>query len=288
LERRFNALVWVHLVALLCASVATLLSFHARHTVPRAASVVSNAAKSADGQPALANSDSSESRLLSAGRPVYPYSVIPGGVENGQELKYAVFHDSVVANHYADFNLASARVVRLDRNRAVYVSYRLGDRVYWTKKTLNLLKGESLITDGVHEARTRCGNRVSDTPVGPVSPLEPSPRAMATPVVPELLAVNQPPGGPPGPPIAPPAAPPGSPGTPPGGPPTGGVIPPVYYPPVGGGPPGRHSTITPPPPPPPPPPVSTPEPGSFVLLAIGLLALLAANAFRSIRKKRKS
>jgi hypothetical protein len=243
--------------------------------------MVSNAAMSADGQSALANSGSSESRLLSAGRPVYPYSVIPGGVESGHELKYAVFHDSVVANHYADFDLASARVVRLDRNRAVYVSYRLGDRVYWTKKTLNLLKGESLITDGVHEARTRCGNRVSETPVGPVSPLEPSPRAMATPVVPELVAVNQPPGGPLGPPVAPPAAPPGSSGTPPGGPPTGGVIPPVYYPPVGGGPPGYHSTVTPPP-------VSTPEPGSFALLAIGLLALLAAHAFRSIRKKRKS
>ena len=188
---------------------------------------------------------------------MYPYSVIPGGVESAQELKYAVFHDPVVAGHYANFDLAKARIVHLDRDRAVYVSYRIGDRVFWTKKTLKLFKGEALISDGVHEARTRCGNRVSDTPDGPVSPQEPSPTAMATPQPPALYAVNQPP---PGFPVASPLPP--GPGTSPSGPPGGGVIPPPIYPIGGGGPtPPRHtSTPTPPAPPGPPTPPGPPAP----------------------------
>jgi hypothetical protein len=206
--------------------------------------------------------------MISAGRPVYPYSVIPGGVENAQELKNAVLHDPVVAGHYADFNLAKARIVRLDNNRAVYVSYRLGDRVYWTKKALKLFKGERLISDGVHQARARCGNRLSYTPAQPVSPLEPTPTAMAAPLPPTLFAVNQPPVLP----STPLPPPPGS--SPPGTPPGGGIIPPPIVP-IGGG--GSHPKT---------PPVVTPEPGTSALLAIGLVTLLAAGLLPWIRKRR--
>jgi hypothetical protein len=228
-------------------------------------------------------------------RTSYPYSVIPGGVANAQELKSAAFHDSVVAGHYADFNLAKAHIVRLDRDRAVYVSYRLNDRIYWTKKTLKLLKGETLITDGVHEARTRCGNRVSDTPAEPVSPQEPPAKVMATPAEPVLIAANAPPVWP--------VMPPSSPASPPEAPPGGGIIPPPVVPIVGGGPVSPHHPTTPPTPPPPgtpppgtpppgtppgTPPVSTPEPGTSGMLVIGLLTLLAVGCFRSMIKKRKA
>ncbi len=215
-------------------------------------------------------------------RPLYPYSVIPGGVGNAQELQSAVFHDTVVAGHYADFNLAKARVVRLDRDRVVFVSYRLNDRIYWTKKTMKLLKGETLITDGVHEARTRCGNRVSDTPSEPVSPQEPPAKVMATPTEPPVFATNELP-------LESPVMPPPPPG--PSTPPEGGIIPPPVYPIVGGGPNPPHHPKPPPPPPPPPPnppPVKTPEPNTSALLAFGLLALLAAGRLPWILKKRKA
>ena len=63
-------------------------------------------------------------------RPVYPYSVVPGGVTDARELKWAAQHDPVVASHYAGFDYDHARVVRLLLARAAYVSYRIGNDVY--------------------------------------------------------------------------------------------------------------------------------------------------------------
>lgn len=217
-------------------------------------------------------------------RPLYPYSVIPGGVRSPQELKAAVLRDAVVAAHYADFDVTHSRVIRLDMDRAMYVSYRLGDHVYWTMKMLRIPKGETIITDGVHVARTRCGNRLSETPVQPVSPLQPPERVMSLPEAPILVAVNQPPvefpvGG-----LVPPVT---SGITPPGGgttPPGGGIIPPIYYPPITGGPPKKNKGTKPPPPPP----ILMPEPGTIILLAIGLGGLLAIGRVSWIRNKRKS
>jgi len=46
-----------------------------------------------------------------AGRMLFPYSVIPGGVDSPQELGNAMGNDSTVALHYAGFNEAGAHVV---------------------------------------------------------------------------------------------------------------------------------------------------------------------------------
>jgi len=107
---------------------------------------------------------------LPAQRRLYAYSVIPGGVESTEELLAAARNDSVVAAHYADFNMERARVITLERDRAVYVSYRMGSEVFWTNRKISLHEGETLITDGTHEARARCGNRVSEVPQSPVLP----------------------------------------------------------------------------------------------------------------------
>jgi hypothetical protein len=97
-------------------------------------------------------------------RPVYPYSVVAGGVQDARELKWAAQHDPVVAAHYAGFDYQHARVVHLLLARSVYLSYRIGNRVYWTRHRVSLRKGETLITDGRMTARTRCANRVEETP----------------------------------------------------------------------------------------------------------------------------
>jgi hypothetical protein len=106
-------------------------------------------------------------------RPVYPYSVVPGGVEDAKELKWAAEHDPVVAAHYAGFDYDHAQVVRLTLARTVYVSYRIGSRIYWTRRRIKLHKGEKLITDGRMTARSRCANRVAETPQQAASPAEP-------------------------------------------------------------------------------------------------------------------
>jgi hypothetical protein len=96
------------------------------------------------------------------GHPYYRYSVIPGGAYTAEELKTALARDPIAASHYSDFHVDKAHVVTLENDKVCYVSYRMGDKLYWTKRPLTLRKGETLLTDGVHYARTRCGNRLSD------------------------------------------------------------------------------------------------------------------------------
>jgi hypothetical protein len=201
-------------------------------------------------------------------RILYPYSVIPGGVRNSAELRNAVAHDEVVAQHYSDFDLREVRVARLKEARAVFVSYRVGSRIFWTKNRLNLPAGETVVTDGEHMARTRCGNRISEAPVGPVLNNEPSPEAMEIPADGGLLAaVESSSGLPIGPPptttILVPQQPAGSIFIP--------IVPPLF--PIGGMPssPGMPTGPLPPPlvPPPPPPAISAPEPSGILMLMAG-------------------
>lgn len=117
-----------------------------------------------------------------ASRPVYPYSVVAGGAENVKELKWAAEHDPIVAAHYAGFDYARAQMVRLTLNRTAYVSYRIGNKIYWTRHRITLHKGETVITDGRLTARTRCANRVEETPQQEASPNEPTPEKMDQPV----------------------------------------------------------------------------------------------------------
>lgn len=111
----------------------------------------------------------------SQSRPVYPYSVVPGGVADAKELKWVAEHDPIVAAHYAGFDYDHAQVVRLALDRTVFMSYRIGNRVYWMRRRVTLHKGEKLITDGRMTARGRCANRVEEKPQQQASPNEPAP-----------------------------------------------------------------------------------------------------------------
>jgi hypothetical protein len=127
-------------------------------------------------------------------RPIYPYSVVPGGVRDVHELKWAAEHDPVVGAHYAGFDYAHARLVRLVLARHVYVSYRIGKRVYWTRHRVSLKAGETLITDGKMTARTRCANRLEETPQQETSHEEPPPAKFEEPILPAVgTAVENPP-----------------------------------------------------------------------------------------------
>lgn len=127
-------------------------------------------------------------------RPVYPYSVVPGGVRDARELKWAAQHDPVVASHYAGFDYDHARVVRLVLARTAYVSYRIGNKVYWTRHRVTLKKGETVITDGRMTARSRCANRVEEVPQQATSESEPPVAKFEEPIHPAAgTAVASPP-----------------------------------------------------------------------------------------------
>ena len=114
-------------------------------------------------------------------RPNFPYSVIPGGAYSPAELRYANHRDHLVREHYADFDLSSARLVTLTDDRYQYVSFRLRDRIYWTRNKLRIPRGEVLLTDGRNYARTRCGNRLSSKPKPNTTAQQPSERLLSLP-----------------------------------------------------------------------------------------------------------
>jgi len=214
----------------------------------------------------VSSSEAPESR-----RAVFPYSVIPGGVRDAKELQSAASKDQVVAEHYSDFRIARAHTLRLDRPQLMYVSYRLNNRVYWTRNRMTIPAGETLISDGETYARVRCGNRLSPVAALPVSQSEPPSEKLENPEwVPPLLANLLPGEGFDAYPYA--TNLPEFPALPTSGPVASGA-PPVGFPPIlppGITPPG--SNANPPPNTPPgttPPPVSTPEPGSLTLLLAG-------------------
>ena len=256
----------------------------------------------------------------SSSRPVYPYSVIPHGVESQQELQTAIHQDPVVTAHYSDFRVRAAHSIRLSREQQFFVSYRVGNQIFWTRKKITLHAGEMLLTDGEHLARTRCGNRLSEIPATPTAPSEPTDHSLDTPVVPlrpELTSEPMP-----GSPVWPDSSPPifllSSNPTPQPAPSPGGFIPPIIpifccdtssgpwptpnspnhpVPPPASSPSPSPTWPTPtplqPPPPyspseppsspePPAPPIATPEPGALTLAAAGLLLLLVVRRLRHI------
>lgn len=223
-------------------------------------------------------------------RRIYPYSVIPGGVESVRELRSALAHDAVAARHYQGFDVSKARLIRLTQDRETYVSYRMGNRVYWTSKKLKLRKGETILTDGRHDARTRCGNRLSNTPSKETSPKEPSPEEMEAMQDPAYLVRETPPApedpglfGESAPPLDAQLFSPPGPLTPPPGSADWIPAPPPVFPIVGGGPVAPPYT-----PPSPPPPVAAPEPGTFFLLAAGLAAVAGLARFQTAQARRRA
>jgi hypothetical protein len=125
-------------------------------------------APAAAAQPAVPQAETKKTRR------VYPYSIVPGGVVDRRELAHAIVVDKLVAAHYAAFEASKATIKTVAAPRGVYVSYRKGDKVYWTAKKLQLAQGETVLSDGQNEIRTRCGNRISDVPQLPVEAKGPS------------------------------------------------------------------------------------------------------------------
>jgi hypothetical protein len=101
-------------------------------------------------------------------RQVFPYSVAPGGTYDAEEAGRRAAADPVVGEHYKGIQLTSLKPFRLTRPAQGYVSYRVGNRIYWTKRMVRFQPGELLLSDGQNLIRGRCGNRISLEPEEPV------------------------------------------------------------------------------------------------------------------------
>jgi hypothetical protein len=101
------------------------------------------------------------------------------------ELMSEVARDPVVAEHYTGFQVQRTQLVKLQQDLLVHVSYRMRDKVYWTKQKVNIKRGETLVSDGTQSARTRCGNRISVLAQEPTLPEEPPTESFEMPIIPE-------------------------------------------------------------------------------------------------------
>jgi len=186
-RHRRNRQVRRVLMAVFCAGLAIGLGSVALHLSPslfRASTSMGPDRAAAEVSRNILVRTQQESLRQMENRPVYPYSIVAGGVRDGSELKWAAEHDPVVRSHYAGFDYDHARVVRLVLARTAYVSYRIGNKVYWTRHRVRLKKGETVITDGKITARSRCGNRVEEVPHQATSLSEPPPAKFEEPVQP--------------------------------------------------------------------------------------------------------
>jgi len=215
-------------------------------------------------------------------RKVYPYSIVPGGAATVEDAKLDMSRPDVRAN-YANFDLAVLHEVKLSTALSGYVSYRYGEKIYWTAKKLTLRAGETVFTDGVHIARGRCLNCYSAFPMLPIRPNEPTEKVLDAPVdVPvfaykfPLLPVEAPTLPPPPEELTPsvPILPQVTPIKPGGGIwfPLFPIIPPIHR---------HHPPPSGPLPPPIIPPVTVvPEPNYGWILAGGFMALVLAHGLR--------
>ena len=148
--------------------------------------------------------------LGASDRPVYRYSVIPGGAYTAGELRDAIRLDAVVAAHYNNLDQSKLQVRTVAHDQYAYVSYRKGETVSWTKNKVLLRQGETVITDGKTLIRAKCGNCISAAPQLPTASDEPDivefDRLVepVAPVAPQLTRADKPP-------VAPASAPLGTP-----------------------------------------------------------------------------
>jgi hypothetical protein len=237
------------LLATILLCVVSII-FHKRHTEAVPATAVPVA-------PSVVSAVSAvHSRALR--RPVYPYSLIPGGVSGVASLKAAMASDPRLAAQFPGFAFSRARVIHL-QGRLAYVSFRKNGQVSWTNK-LQRLADDDVITDGTYTIRMRCGNGVSYLPQVPTDPAITS-DLLDTPIpgasVPNAPDVPQLTGTPAGPQIEVDALPPPPAGQLPGVAP----LPPVY---IASGQPFTPRSS----------PIAIPEPPAwqFTLLALGAIA----------------
>jgi hypothetical protein len=110
---------------------------------------------------------------VKSGRPVYPYSLVPGGVANERELALVRATDPVLRSHYREIG-QHVTLQSLQRDQWMYASYRIGNEIYWTRHAVLVHRGETVLTDGRCFIRSRCGNSLSGAPRKPTRSIEPA------------------------------------------------------------------------------------------------------------------
>lgn len=178
-RRAAAALITITVIVALASAVAALIEAFPRHH-QRA---IREPAKSL---PEAKRNDAAAATVRP--RPVFRHSVVAGGVYSAEELSDAARRDPVVGRHYQVIMAGNVRTEIVAAERLAYMSYRRGSQIYWTSRKVRLPPGETILTDGVSDVRSRCGNRLSSVPMEPTADDEPTEAELdGPPSVPKLL-----------------------------------------------------------------------------------------------------
>jgi hypothetical protein len=116
--------------------------------------------------------------------PVYPYSLVPGGVYNKNDLESAEAHDPLLQAAYGT-KITTFKEQKLVHDEYYFVSYRKDGKEFWTAKPVKISAGEEVVEftgdNKKHLARGRCGNLLMETPQTPIS-RELAPPELDTPI----------------------------------------------------------------------------------------------------------
>lgn len=117
-------------------------------------------------------------------RPLYAYSLVPGGVGSIAELHSRISSNPILAKYFAHFNWAKATVIMFGHDMDVWMVFQRGSNILWTKRRVHIKAGELAVTDGVMTIMMRCGNAISWAPEEPSEDLPPS--IIESPITPTL------------------------------------------------------------------------------------------------------
>ena len=110
-------------------------------------------------------------------RKVYPYSIVPGGAEDVLQAKRAMT-DPAVKAHYANVDFSQLKQVKLAANLSGYVSYRWGDKIYWTQEGHLCGPAKPYSPTASHRPRTLPELLFRAVPCSPLGRTEPTEKAL--------------------------------------------------------------------------------------------------------------
>lgn len=171
LQGTYMKRVWVLLLAGLVLTGCTHSSTPS-NSKPSAAHAASDASLSRDDQSWEGSAQlQTASMKPRVSHPVYPFSLVSGGVYSASDLAKALATSNSLRAHYANFDFKHLRLIRIQNNTPAFVSYRKDGRIFWTKHKLTLHAGELVLADGHYLVRARCANQISFAPQEPVDPI---------------------------------------------------------------------------------------------------------------------
>jgi hypothetical protein len=100
-------------------------------------------------------------------------ALIPGGITSVEEFRQRVAEDPTLNSFFGSCNV-EATIEPLPDDILVFIAFRRGEEIKWTRRPLLVHKGEYVLTFCGKTVLARCGNLISWSPMQPSEDVPPS------------------------------------------------------------------------------------------------------------------